>query len=387
MSLSRSQVLFMAAATGLVVANLYYCQPLVILIAQEFQIDEAQAGTITYLTQAGYALGLFFMVPLGDKLERKKQIGITTLCASIALILAAMSTNFVLLQVASLLIGMASIVPQLILPMAASLSSVEQRGRVIGTVMSGLLIGILVSRTVSGFVGIWLGWRGMFWIAAGVCFLLALIIQKSFPINSAQFKGTYKQLYASLLVLIKEQPVLREATWINSLSFAQFGAFWTTMVLLLSQEPFEYNSATIGLFGLVGACGAFAAPLVGKLGDRGDSRKIIGLGLLMMIASFVVFYFSSTSVVGLIVGIILIDLGLQTIHVSNQTRIYALLPEARNRLNTVFMAFSFLGTAVGSAFGLYLWKYFGWDGVCVGALFLGVGAAIIFLKTRKIQKL
>lgn len=383
MNLSKSKVLFMAAATGLVVANLYYCQPLIVLIANEFQIDEAKAGTITYLTQAGYALGLFFMVPLGDKLERKKQISITTLCASIALVIAAVSQNFLMLQLASLLIGIASIVPQLILPMAASLSSVEQRGRVIGTVMSGLLIGILVSRTVSGFVGIWLGWRGMFWIAAVVCFLLALIIQKSFPINSAQFKGTYKQLYRSLFVLIKEQPVLREATWLNSLSFAQFGAFWTTMVLLLSQEPFEYNSATIGLFGLVGACGAFAAPLVGKLGDRGDSRKVIGLGLLMMIASFVVFYFSSTSVVGLIIGIILIDLGLQTIHVSNQTRIYALLPEARNRLNTVFMAFSFLGTAVGSAFGLYLWKYFGWDGVSFGAIFLGLIALGIYIKSAK----
>lgn len=373
----------MAAATGLVVANLYYCQPLIVLIAREFSVDEARAGTITYLTQAGYALGLFFMVPLGDKLERKKQISITTACASIALVIAAVSQNFLMLQLASLLIGIASIVPQLILPMAASLSSVDQRGRVIGTVMSGLLIGILVSRTVSGFVGIWLGWRGMFWIAAAVCFLLALIIQKSFPLNSAHFEGSYKQLYRSLFVLIKEQPVLREATWINSLSFAQFGAFWTTMVLLLSQEPFQYNSATIGLFGLVGACGAFAAPLVGKLGDKGSSRKIIGWGLMMMIASFVVFYFSSSSVLGLVLGIILIDLGLQTIHVSNQTRIYALLPEARNRLNTVFMAFSFFGTAIGSAFGLYMWKYFQWDGVALGGIFLGVIASLIYLKTRK----
>ncbi len=373
----------MAAITGLIVANLYYCQPLIPLIADEFGVSESSAGTLTYLTQAGYAIGMFLMIPLGDKLERKKQIIFTTILATIALALTAVVKNFLVLQIISFILGATSIVPQLVLPMAASLSSDEQRGKVIGTVVSGLLIGILFSRTISGFVGVWLGWRGMFWIATAVSVILVIMIQIRLPHNKPVFTGNIIDLYKSLFVLIKQEPILREATGITSLAFAQFGAFWTTMVLLLHNEPFGYDSALIGSFGLIGACGAFAAPLVGKIGGAGGARKLILYGILMTFFSFVVFYFSSTSVIGLIVGIILIDLGLQTIHVSNQTRIYSLLPEARNRLNTVYMSFSFLGTAFGSAFGLYLWKYFGWGGVCIGGMALAAMSFIIYLRSRR----
>lgn len=373
----------MAAITGIIVANLYYCQPLIPLIAEEFNVSEAEAGTLTYLTQAGYAVGMFLMIPLGDKLERKKQITITTIFSILALILTASVKNFFILQIVSFVLGAASIVPQLVLPMAAGLSSEEQRGKVIGTVVSGLLIGILFSRTISGFVGVWLGWRGMFWIAALISIILVCMIQFRLPSNKPNFQGTVIELYFSMWKLIKEQTVLREATIITSLAFAQFGNFWTTMVLLLHNKPFEYNSALIGAFGLIGACGAFAAPLVGKIGGAGGARKLILYGIVMTFSSFVVFYFSSISIVGIIIGIILIDLGMQTIHVSNQTRIYSLLPEARNRLNTVYMSFSFLGTAFGSAFGLYLWKYFGWSGVCIGGMSLAVLSMIIYLLNRK----
>ncbi|MBN9286156.1 MULTISPECIES: MFS transporter [Flavobacterium] len=383
MNLSRTDVGFMAICTGLIVANLYYCQPLIILIAKEFSIPEDQAGTITYLTQAGYAIGMFFMVPLGDKLERKKQIQITTLAAVAALIIAATATNFKMLQIASFLIGASSIVPQLILPLSASLASPEQRGKVIGTVMSGLLVGILISRTVSGFIGAWLGWRGMFWIAAVLCLLIVIVIQKKFPVNRPNFKGTYGELLGSLFSLIKEQPLLREATLINALSFAQFGAFWTTMVLLLSGEPFHYNSATIGLFGIVGASGALAAPLVGKLGDKGNPRVVIGYGCLLLLISFIIFYFSSGSLIGILIGIVFIDVGLQSVHISNQTRVYSLLPEARNRMNTVYMSFSFLGTALGSAFGLWLWNYGKWHAFSIGGAMLSVAAIIIYALTYK----
>lgn len=382
MSLSKANVMFMAAVTGLIVANLYYCQPLIPLIADEFHITEEKAGTLTYLTQAGYAIGMFLMIPLGDKLERKKQITITTLFATAALALTAMVTDFFWLQVISFVLGAASIVPQLVLPMAASLSSEEQRGKVIGTVVSGLLIGILFSRTISGFVGVWLGWRGMFWIATVISLLIVVMIQFRLPLNKPVFTGTVKSLYLSMFKLIKEQPVLREATAVTSLAFAQFGVFWTTMVLLLHNEPFGYDSALIGSFGLIGACGAFAAPLVGKVGGAGGARKLILYGIIMTFLSFVVFWLSSSSLVGIIIGIILIDLGLQTTHVSNQTRIYSLLPEARNRLNTVYMSFSFLGTAFGSAFGLYLWKFFGWSGVCIGGMFLAALSLLLFLRSK-----
>jgi len=383
MNLSKTNVLFMAVCTGLIVANLYYCQPLIVLIANEFKIPEANAGTITYLTQAGYAIGLFFMVPLGDKIERKKQILMTTFASVIALIIAATAQSFFILQIASLFLGITSIVPQLILPLAASLTAAEQRGKVVGTIMSGLLVGILLSRTLSGFIGQLWGWRSMFWIAAGICLLIFFAIQRKFPVNKPQFQGSYGQLIQSLFTLIKTQPVLREATLINVFCFAQFGAFWTTMVLLLSGEPFSFNSATIGLFGIVGASGALAAPLVGKMGDKGNPRIAVGYGCLLMLISFIVFYFSIESIIGVIIGIVFIDVGIQGVHISNQTRVYSLLPEARNRLNTVFMSFSFLGTAAGSAYGLFLWKLGGWHAVAIGCAVLALLALTVYVVTYK----
>jgi predicted MFS family arabinose efflux permease len=386
MNLSKTSVMFMAVCTGLIVANLYYCQPLIVLIANEFKIPEADAGTITYLTQAGYAIGLFFMVPLGDKIERKKQILITTLATVIALVIAATAQSFLVLEIASLLIGITSIVPQLILPLAASLSEPNQRGKVVGTIMSGLLVGILLSRTLSGIIGdIW-GWRSMFWIAAGICLLMFFVMQKQFPYNKPVFHGSYGQLLQSLFTLIKTQPLLREATLINMFCFAQFGAFWTTMVLLLSDTPFHFTSSTIGLFGIVGATGALAAPLVGRLGDKGNSRIAVGYGCLLMLISFIVFYFSGSSIVGIIIGIVCIDIGIQGVHISNQTRVYSLLPEARNRLNTVFMSFSFLGTAAGSAYGLFLWKLGGWHAVTIGCAVLALLALLVYGLTYKSKK-
>ncbi|SMP19482.1 MFS transporter [Flavobacterium hercynium] len=373
----------MAACTGLIVANLYYCQPLIVLIAKEFNIPEANAGTIAYLTQGGYAIGLFFMVPLGDKIERKKQILITTLASVVALIIAATAKSFLVLQIASLLIGITSIVPQLILPLAASLTAPEERGKVVGTIMSGLLLGVLLSRTLSGFVGQILGWRSMFLIAAGICTLIFFVIQNKFPVNRPQFQGTYGQLIKSLFTLIKTQPLLREATLINVFCFAQFGAFWTTMVLLLSESPFNLNSSHIGLFGIVGASGALAAPLVGKMGDKGSPRVAVGYGCLLMLISFIVFYFSIESIAGIVIGIVLIDIGIQGVHISNQTRVYSLLPEARNRLNTVFMSFSFLGTAAGTAYGLLLWKLGGWHAVTIGCAALSLLSLVVYGVTFK----
>jgi predicted MFS family arabinose efflux permease len=386
MNLSKTSVMFMAVCTGLIVANLYYCQPLIVLIANEFKIPEADAGTITYLTQAGYAIGLFFMVPLGDKIERKKQILITTLATVIALVIAATAQSFLVLEIASLLIGITSIVPQLILPLAASLSEPSQRGKVVGTIMSGLLVGILLSRTLSGIIGDLWGWRSMFWIAAGICLLMFFVMQKQFPYNKPVFHGSYGQLLQSLFTLIKTQPLLREATIINAFCFAQFGAFWTTMVLLLSDTPFHFSSSTIGLFGIVGASGALAAPLVGRLGDKGNSRIAVGYGCLLMLISFIIFYFSGSSIVGIIIGIVCIDIGIQGVHISNQTRVYSLLPEARNRLNTVFMSFSFLGTAAGSAYGLFLWKLGGWHAVTIGCAVLALSSLLVYGLTYKSKK-
>lgn len=364
--LKRADVLLMAFCTGLIVANIYYCQPLVILIAKDFGISETMAGKTTYLTQAGYAVGLFLLVPLGDMFERKKQILVITALAIVALLLAAISKDFFLLQIASFLIGACSIVPQLILPLTANLSDDTNRGHNIGIVMSGLLVGILASRAVSGSIGFWLGWRAVYYMAAGICLLLIALMAKRFPKSFPSFKGNYSQLMSSMFGYIKSQPVLREASIINFLAFAIISGFWTVMVLFLANPPYNFQTLQIGLFGIAGAAGALAAPLVGKLSDGGNPRQNLMKGFILQLVSLALFYFVGTAVIPFIIGIILIDIGQQAIHVTNQTRIYTLIPEARNRLNTIFMSVSFVGASCGSAVGLLLWEQGGWNLFCYG---------------------
>jgi predicted MFS family arabinose efflux permease len=384
-TLKQWQVLFMALCTGLIVANIYYCQPLVVMISKEFGVTESKGGIITFYTQLGYALGLLFFVPLGDMLEKRKQIIGTTALTVVFLIMAALSNSLLLLSIASLLIGATSIVPQLILPLAAHLSPDHKRGKIIGIVMSGLLIGILISRTISGFIGAWLGWRSMFWIAAAISTILLVVMRLVFPKVPSLFKGHYGSLMKTLITLVKEQPILREATAINALTFAAFGLFWTTMVLHLSQPPFGFHSDQIGLFGLAAVAGALIAPLIGGKADKGNPRVAIGYGLSIVLLAFILFYFFGYGVAGMVIGIILLDLGQQSVHVSNQTRVYALQPEARNRLNTVYMTVSFIGTSMGSAIGLWVWAKAQWAGICItGILFLLAAFTIYALTYKKV---
>jgi predicted MFS family arabinose efflux permease len=306
------------------------------------------------------------LVPLGDMFERKKQILIITGLAIFALLVAAVSPTFFILEVASILIGTCSIVPQLILPLAANLSSDENRGANIGMIMSGLLVGILASRAVSGSIGFWLGWRAVYYMAAGICGLLILLMAQRFPKSYPAFKGTYKELMRSMFSYIKTQPALRETSMINFLAFAIISAFWTTMVLFLANPPFNFQTLQIGLFGIAGAAGALAAPLVGKLSDGNNPRKNLMIGFILQIVSIALFYFTGSHLYLFVIGIVLIDIGQQAIHVTNQTRIYTLIPEARNRLNTIFMSVSFIGASCGSALGLWLWGQGGWNLFCYG---------------------
>jgi predicted MFS family arabinose efflux permease len=385
MKLSRTDILLMAFCTGLIVANIYYCQPLVILIAREFHISESYAGRTTYLTQAGYALGLFLLVPLGDMFERKKQILIITLVAIAALLLAYFAPSFFVLEVACVFIGASSIVPQLILPMAANLVPDEERGQTVGIIMSGLLVGILASRAVSGAIGFVWGWRSMFLIAALICFLLFLLMAKRFPKSLPDFKGTYGKLMSSMFSYIRTQPVLRETSLINFIAFATLSGFWTTMVLYLSGPPFNFQSMEVGLFGIAGAAGAMAAPLVGKLSDGRDPARNLLIGLILELISIAAFYFTGSHVYLFVIGIILLDVGQQSIHVTNQTRIYALIPEARNRLNTVFMSVSFVGASVGSAAGLWLWDKGRWPLFCLGSVALITLNMLVYFFYRKVR--
>ena len=381
--LKREHILLMAICTGLIVANIYYCQPLIVLMGKELGVSSARAGKVVFFTQSGYALGLLFFVPLGDKFERKGQILLLTACSVVALVMAALSPNLLCLEGASLLIGATSIIPQLILPMAAQLSAPERVGKVVGSIMSGLLIGILLSRTLSGFVGAWLGWRGMFWVAAGIGSVLLLLIRSTFPSSRPVYAGSYGSLMRSLLDLIREQPLLREAAAISAMAFFIFGLFWTTMVLHFAGPPFNFHSNLIGLFGLAAAAGALAAPLVGGSADKRNPRIAIGYGIGLLFVSFLMFYVRAESVGWMIAGIVLLDLAMQCIHVSNQSRIYALLPGARNRLNTVYMTICFVGISLGSAIGLFVWDKAGWNGVCITGMVMASCALALYAITYK----
>lgn len=310
--------------------------------------------------------------------ERKKQILFITGLAIIALLVAAVSHTFFLLEIASLLIGICSIVPQLILPLAANLSTDENRGANIGIIMSGLLVGILASRAVSGSIGFWLGWRAVYYMASGICLLLIILMAKRFPQSFPAFKGSYKQLIRSMFGYIKTQPVLRETSIINFLAFAIISAFWTTMVLFLANPPFRFQTLQIGLFGIAGAAGALAAPLVGKLSDGNNPRKNLMIGFVLQLISIALFYFTGSHLYLFVIGIVLIDIGQQAIHVTNQTRIYTLIPEARNRLNTIFMSVSFIGASCGSALGLWLWGQGGWAMFCYGMVAITILNILIY---------
>jgi predicted MFS family arabinose efflux permease len=381
-NMKRSQEIFMAICTGLIVANIYYSQPLIPLIAKEFGIAESQAGEITFLNQLGYALGILFFVPVGDLIERRKLImAVTFICVG-SLAATTFANQFWLLAIASVFVGVTSVVPQMIIPMAAALASPEKRGKVIGNVMSGLLIGILLSRTLSGIVGAHFGWRGMYGLATIITLIQLPLMYFFFPVSQPAFKGTYGKLMKSLFEMFKYDE-LREATLLSGSAFACFGMFWTGMVLWLSSSAFGLNSDTIGLFGLAGALGALFAPLAGRSADKRHPRKAIGLGIFILILSFVIFYIFRFSIIGICFGIITLDFAMQAIHVSNQTRVYAILPEARNRLNTIYMTGAFIGTASGSALALIVWKHGSWPGICLTGVVVTVLAAGLFVATKK----
>jgi predicted MFS family arabinose efflux permease len=381
--LGRSLVLIMAITCGTVVANLYYNQPLLVVIAENLQASNHATGWIPMLTQIGYAIGLFLLVPLGDLMERRRLILTMLVFTSVALGAAAASLNLAWLLVASLAIGITSISAQLIIPFAAQLANPLQRGRVVGTVMSGVLIGILLARTISGFVGASLGWRAMYWLASGLMIVLAVVLSRMLPKSQPSLQVSYPQLVGSLFKLIQQQPILREASLAGAMSFGAFSAFWSTLVFFLAQPPYHYGSEVTGLFGLVGVVGAAAAPVAGKIADKRNPKITVALGLSITTLSFLILWVFGYHILGLIVGVILLDLGAQSTHISNQARIFRLPLEFHSRLNALYMTFSFMGGALGSSLGAYAWSRWEWHGVCaIALLMLGV-AFLTFIKRRQ----
>jgi predicted MFS family arabinose efflux permease len=377
---ARSLVWILSIACAIGIANLYYIQPLLVTMSHTFGVTQKTMGFVATLAQLGFASGLLLIVPLGDVYNRRNLITLTLLAVTITLIAAAIAPNIIWLMIAFYLVGVTTVVPQIIVPFAAHLAHPQERGRVVGTVMSGLLIGILLARTVSGFVGQALGWRVMYWIAAALMLLLALLLRLLLPDEQPESTLSYRQLLSSLWELLRTEPVLREASIFGSLVSGTFSVFWVTLAFFLAGPPYHYGPQVAGLFGLVGVVGAFAASWVGKLADHVEARIVTGIMLVPALASFIIFWSLGYWIWGLIIGVILLDLGAQGTHISNQARIFALHPQARSRINTVYMVSYFIGGSLGSVLGSYGWSVGGWTGACAVGVVLLVTAHIVYVR-------
>jgi predicted MFS family arabinose efflux permease len=377
--MSTPLTLLFAAATGLVVANLYYAQPLLHLIAEQLGVSSAAAGLIVTISQLGYAAGLLLVVPAGDLVQRRPLIaGLLVVCAA-ALVGVAVAPGLAALLLAVAVVGFTSVAAQVLLPLAADLAHDDQRGTVVGTIMSGLLLGILLARTVSGLVAGALGWRALFAIAAGLTLALAVVLWRALPARTRTVDSDYPAILRSVLTLLRRHRTLRVRSAYGVLIFAAFSIFWTTVAFLLAGEPYGYSTTTIGLFGLIGAAGALSASGAGRLADRGHLRVPTGLFAVALTASFAALWWGASSLAGLVIGILVLDISVQGIHVLNFSAIYALDPEARSRLNSAYLTIYFAGGAAGSLAAAWAFDRVGWSGVCALGAATGVGALALWL--------
>ena len=374
--LSRAMVLLFAFSCGATVANLYYAQPILNTLARSFGASTGAAGLVVTFAQIGYALGLAFLVPLGDLIARRLLVPVVLVVTAIGLAASAFAPSIGILTALGILIGGGSVAAQLLVPMVASLADDEERGHVVGVVMSGLLMGILLARTVSGILAQALGWRAVFVLAAVISAVLAIVLRRQLPAEEERPRVTYGQLLAGVARLMATESTLRRRALFGALGFGTFSVFWTTMSFLLAGAPYHYGAMKIGLFGLVGAGGALMANFAGRLVDRGKSRTTTLIFAALIPTSFVMLGWGRHSLLILILGILVLDAGVQGLHVTNQSLIYRLAPDARSRVTSAYMVSCFIGGAVGSAVGSEAFTLYHWAGVCILGALVGIGALI-----------
>ncbi|MGK5680616.1 MFS transporter [Actinoplanes sp. URMC 104] len=372
----RSLTFVLAVACGLTAANLYYSQPLLDLVADAFGITQGAATVVVTLTQAGYAAGLLFLLPLGDLLENRRLTTRLLFGTALALLLAALSPAYGMFLVVSVLVGVTSVVAQILVPLAAHLAPPDQRGAMVGKVMSGLLLGILLARTVSSLVADLWGWRAIYFISAAFMVVLAFVLHRMLPFRAPDHTAGYGSLLRSVVSLARSEPALRRRAFCQAMMFGAFTAFWTAIGYELIDEH-GFTQTQIAVFALIGAGGAAAAPLAGRIADRGHGRSASGAALLLASLMLVLAALGHRSVVVLAVAGVLLDFAVQAHQVMSQHEIYALNPHARARINTVFMTTVFTGGAVASALTGALHHSFGWTGACLlGAALPLAGLAV-----------
>ncbi len=378
----RSPLPFLGLACAVGVSSIYYNQPLLTEMSRTYGVGDGRIGFVAVATQVGYAAGLLLFVPLGDVLERRLLMMRMYGAVGFALLLVAVSPTLMWLVAASALTGMLASVTHIALPIAPELASHDQRGRAIGIVMTGLLLGILLARTFAGWVSHIHGWRWVFAVAALINGAFVPLMWRRMPRLPPRQELRYMEAMRSLWTLVRTQPVLREASLMGALVFASFSCFWTTLVFLL-ESHYRLGAGVAGTFGLMGAAGALVAPLAGRLSDKHGSRWVISVGIVLLAGSYLLLWAQERATLrlplhigALVIGVILLDVGAQMTQVANQTRIFGLDVSARSRLNTVYMVIYFAGAAAGSALSTIVWAHWRWDGVCALALAL-IGLAAV----------
>ena len=374
---SRGLVLLLATACGLSVANLYYAQPVLDAIAKTFVTNSGTAGLVVTLGQIGYALGLVLLVPVGDLVSRRRLVPIVLVIGAGALVVSAVAPDIEVLIAVALLVGAGSVMAQVLVPMAASLASDDRRGQVVGTVMSGLLLGILLARTVSGIVADLSSWRVVYGMAAVLMVILALVLGRQLPEEKERPRISYRSLLKTTAGLLLHEAILQRRAWFGALGFAAFSVFWTTMAFLLSGAPYHYGELTIGLFGLVGAGGALCATFAGRWADRRSTKASTLAFTLSIGISFLPLWYGRHDLAMLIVGILVLDIGVQGLQVTNQSMIYQLGHSVRSRVTSAYMVCYFIGGALGSAIGAFLYDSHRWAGVCVLGGIVGILATAL----------
>ncbi len=382
--LSPRLALLFAVAAGLAVANIYFAQPLLDAMALEFGMEPAWVGSVITVTQLCYAAGLLLLVPLGDLLNRHRLIPLQMLISVVALLIVGFSRNESMLFAGMAVIGLLAVVTQTLVAFAADLAKPAERGRIVGMVTSGVVIGILLARTFAGTLTDLAGWRSVYLASACLTLILAGVLSLLLPKPTATAKRiSYLQLLRSVLQLFLEEPILRIRAVLALLIFAAFSILWTSLVLPLSSPPLSLSHSGIGAFGLAGAAGALGASRAGRLADRGLGQRTTGLALALLLVSWFPISLVHQSLFVLVLGIILLDFAVQAVHVTNQTLILATRPEARSRLTAGYMIFYSLGSAAGSISSTHIYASNGWYGVCGLGAMVSLLALLFWALTRK----
>ena len=381
--IERSLLLTMAVIAGLTVANCYYNQPLLEMIRHDMGVSQHEANLITVVTQIGYALGLCFLIPMGDLYSRRRIIVINMSVAAVMAVFIAFSQRVWIVWGASLLLGACSVIPQFFIPIAGQYSEKKNKGRNMGFVLSGLLTGILASRVVSGYVGEWLGWREMFIIAALIMIVCLILTLKIMPQIDSNYVGTYRGLKKSVFHIVASNARIRLYAIRAAFSFGSMMAIWSCLAFRLAQAPFFSGSEMVGTLGMCGIAGALAASGLGKLVNQWGIRKLSLYGACLQLVAWTTAYLFGDTYMGLIVAIILVDIGLQCLQLSNQSGCIQEMPEASNRANTIFMTTYFIGGSFGTYCAGLAWTHEGWMGVCaVGAVLAAISLCITICSTK-----